>query len=242
MLLSTSFLLLSLNSAFSQATVQQNIPQNVEVSKKKNPGDLPYAAFHKLQERLISYLPPEPRVIDFLSRASFHGVDKQASDDFSPTGWGVAIVGESVDHVVPMIRGGYFVLPNLPQAKQERAKILFNTKTKKNFLKTAWKLRLQNNSISYQDFAKSFGEVKQLQEKIRWYEISFQDEKDSRFDSLKACFMGSEGEILIDDKPANTTKLGRCVSLVFDPSQVASNPLIQFKGEVEMITLANSKE
>lgn len=242
MLLASSILFLSLNSAPAQTVVQQSEPQNVEVAKKKNPGDLPYAAFHKLQERLISYLPKEPRVIDFLNRVSFDGADKQASDDFAPKAWGVAIVSESVDHVVPMMRGGYFVLPDLPQAKQEKAKILFNTRTQKNFLKTAWKLRIQDNSIRYADFARSFGEVKQLQEKIRWYEIGLKDEKDSRFDSLKVCFMENDGEVLVDDRPVNATKLGRCIALVFDPNLVQSNPLIKFKGAVEIVTLAYSKE
>lgn len=242
MFLIANFLLLGFNAQSLQPNDQQNIPQSVEVAKKKNIGDLPYAAFYKLQERLIAIMPNEPRTIDFTNRVSFNDIGKQERDDYSPHNWGVAIVGESVDYVVPMTRGGYFVLPDLPQARQEKAKLLFNTTTQKNFLKTAWILRHNDNTISYKDFARSFDEVKQLQEKIRWYEISFRDEKKSTFDSLKACFRESGGAILLDDTPAKTLELGRCVWLEFDQKQVNLNPAIKFVGALEIVTLANTKE
>ncbi|MFC0350314.1 hypothetical protein [Undibacterium danionis] len=221
---------------------QQNIPQSVEVAKKKNPGDLPYAFFYKSQGRLLEYMPVEPRTIDFSNRISFNGLGKQERDDYFPSNWGVAIVSDSVDVVVPMTRGGYFVLPDLPQARQENAKLLFNTTSQKGSLKTAWILRYRDNTLSYTDFARSFDEVKQIQEKIKWYELKFKDEKKSSFDSLKACFLEAGGDILLDDVPAKTSKLGRCVRLEFAPELVKSNPRLKFVGALEIVTLANTKE
>lgn len=243
MLLITSFFLLSVHaqSTTSQAD-QDNVPQSVKVAKKKNPGDLPYDGFYKLQERLLAYMPSEPRTIDFSSRASFNTLEKQERDDYSPQNWGVAIVGDSVDYVVPMIRGGYFVLPDLPQARAEKAKLLFNTTTQKNFLKTAWILRHHDNTLSYADFARSFDEVKQIQEKIKWYELSFRDEKYSKFDALKACFLKTGGTILLGDAPAKTQGQGRCIVLKFDQEQTKSNPTIKFVGELEIVALDNVEE
>nr|WP_315472653.1 hypothetical protein [uncultured Undibacterium sp.] len=243
MLLIANLLLLSLSAQSSSPNiVQENIAQSVKVVKKKNPGDLPYDGFYKNQERLIAYLPNEPRTIDFSNRVSFNDMERQARDDYSPQTWGVAIVGDSVDYVVPMIRGGYFVLPNSPEARQEKAKILFNTTTQKNFLKTAWVLRLSENTLSYKDFARSFDEVKQLQEKIRWYELNLKDEKNAKFDALKACFMESGGQILLDDTSAETLEQGRCISLKFDKEKLALNPKIKFVGTLEIVTLANTQE
>lgn len=242
MFLIANFLLLGFNAQSLQPNDQQNIPQSVEVAKKKNLGDLPYGPFYKNQERLIAYLPNEPRIIDLSKRISFNGMGKQERDDYSPQNWGVAIVGDSVDYVVPMTRGGYFILPDLPQARQEKAKLLFNATTQKNFLKTAWVLRHHDNTISYKDFARSFVEVKQLQEKIRWYELNLKDEKNAIFDSLKACFRESGGAILLGDAPAKTLELGRCVWLEFNQKQVNLNPAIKFVGALEIVTLANTKE
>jgi len=243
MLLIANLLLFSLSvQSSSPINTQENLTQSVNVVKKKNPGDLPYDGFYKLQERLIAYLPNEPRTIDFSNRVSFNDIERQARDDYSPNNWSVAIVGDSVDYVVPMIRGGYFVLPNLPEARQENAKLLFNTTTQKNFLKTAWILRHHENTISYKDFARAFDEVKQIQEKIKWYELSFKDEKNSSFDALKACFMESRGQILLDDIPAETLEQGRCISLKFDKEKLALNPKIKFVGTLEIVTLGNTKE
>lgn len=242
MFLITNLLLLSLHAqSLPPYNDQENITQSIKVAKKKNPGDLPYDGFYKNQVRVIAYMPNEPRTIDFMSRASFDGADERERDDFAPHSWGVAIVGDSVDEVVPMIRGGYFVLPDLPQARQEKAKLLFNTTTKKNNLKTAWVLRHHENTISYKDFARSFEEVKQLQAKIKWYELNLKDEKNMTFDSLKACFLESGGTIVLDDIPVTNLEQGRCVLLKFDPEQIESNPTIKFVGTLEIVTLANSK-
>ena len=243
MLLIANFLFLSLNvHAPSLHIDQENVSQSVKVAKQKNPGDLPYVGFYKNQARIIAYMPNEPRTIDFSNRASFDDLKGQERDDFSPQNWGVAVVSDSIDYVVPMIRGGYFVLPDLPQAREEKAKLLFNTKTQKNFLKTAWILRHQENTIRYVDFAQSFDEVRQIQEKIKWYEFNLSDEKKSTFDSLKACFLEAGGSILLNDIPANSLELGRCRWLKFDKEQIKSNPTIKFVGTLEIVTLANTKD
>lgn len=103
-------------------------------------------------------------------------------------------------------------------------------------------LRHRDNAITYKDFARSFDEIRQLQEKIRWYELNLKGEKNAVYDSLKACFLEPGGNILLDDVPAKTSKLGRCVWLEFDPEQVKSNLTIKFVGTLEIVTLANTKE
>lgn len=243
MLIFTSVVLLNfLAQNTASQTDQNNAHQSVQVAKKKNPGDLPYDGFFKNQVRMLAYMPNEPRTIDFASRASFNALEKQEQDDYSPQNWGVAIVSDSVDYVVPMIRGGYFVLPDLPQARAEKAKLLFNTTTQRNFLKTAWILRHRDNAISYADFARSFDEVKQIQEKIKWYELNLRDEKKASFDSLKACFLTPGGNILLNDVPAKTVEQGRCIWLKFDQEQSKSNPTIKFVGELVIVSLANTEE
>lgn len=103
-------------------------------------------------------------------------------------------------------------------------------------------LRHTDNRLSYKDFARSFDEVKQLQDKIKWYELNLKDEKNSTFDSLKACFMESGGQILLNGMPADTLGHGRCILLKFDQEKLALNPVITFVGVLEIVTLANTKE
>ncbi len=102
-------------------------------------------------------------------------------------------------------------------------------------------LRHRDNAITYKDFALSFDEVRQLQEKIRWYELNLKGEKNAVYDSLKACFLEPGGNILLDDVPAKTSKRGRCVWHEFDPEQEKLNPTIRFVGALEVVTLANTK-
>ena len=135
----------------------------IEIRHKKNPGDLDYAIVYKLQERVRAYLPPEPRVIDYRGRAIFNAVNtltRTERDNFMPAGWAVAIVGKTVDYTVPTAKGGYFVLPDLPLAREEGAKLMFNTQTKERTMGVTWSVRLrEGNVLPYRDYRESVGGI-----------------------------------------------------------------------------------
>lgn len=211
----------------------------VEISRKKNPGDLAYTFFFKAQSLLQSFLPPEPRTIDMRFRLSFAGITGAARDEYFPDTWAVAIVGDTIDHTVPISRGGYFLIPALEQALEEKATLMFNTQTRRNNLSTAWKLRIaEGQRLAYADFARAFDEVKVVQKQIPWYRIGLHEERTARFDGLKACFLEAGGRIDIDGQPAATSTEGTCQILKFDPSAAnAGQAEIAFSGPLDIVTL-----
>ena len=211
----------------------------VEIKSKKNPGDLPYKGFLSQQTDLLSYMPPEPLVIDMRMRLSFTAIEEAERDVYMPDTWAVAVVGDTVDHQIPVARGGYFVLPDLKQAASERATIMFNTQTRKNWLDVGWLVRMkENNTLPYSDFAKALEQVKYTQDKIPWYRTSFRHEKKVRFDGLKACFTSGGGDILIDGQAAETITRGPCKLLKFEPAKAnAPGSVIAILGPVANITL-----
>lgn len=211
----------------------------ITIHRTKNPGDLQYTYFLNAWKFLLSTLPPEPRVLDARLRLSFTDLAGPAKDEYVPTSWAVAIVGDTVDQAIEVDRGGYFVLPELEQAVREKATIMFNARTRKEYINTAWKFRLgERQTLSYADFAKAFDEVAATQKKIPWYKAVLHDEKVARFDSLKACFHPGESRIEIDGRPADTIKAGSCQVLKFDPALARSGkPEIAFVGPLDIVTL-----
>lgn len=211
----------------------------IRISRMKNPGDLPYVGFRQSLNRLASYLPPEPRVLDIRSRLSFTELSELERDSFLADTWAVAIVGNTFDHTIDVERGGYFVLPELEQAVREEATIMFNARTRKNYLGIAWKFRIaEGQTLSYRDFARAFEEVAAVQTKIPWHRISLRDERLARFDGLKACFHPDGGRIDIDGQPAPTTSIGSCQVLRFAPEMAGKgNPTIRFVGPLDIVTL-----
>lgn len=218
-------------------TVKELSP--IQVKRTKNPGDLPYLNFKKTIDRLASYLPPEPRVLDMRLRLSFTDLSESARDAYRPDTWAVAIVGDTLDHTIDVERGGYFLLPELDQAIKEKATIMFNARTRKNYLKVAWKVRIAEGQVlSYTDFSRAFDEVADVQKKIPWHHISLYEERLARFDGLKACFHTDGGRIDIDGQPAPTVDTGSCRVLKFDPAMASKgNPRISFVGSLDIVTL-----
>jgi hypothetical protein len=211
----------------------------VEIKSKKNPGDLPYKGFLSLQNDLFSYLPPEPLAIDVRFRVSFTAMEQAQRDVYLPETWAVSIVGDTVDHPVAVARGGYFLLPDLKEAARERATIMFNSQTRKNWIDVAWLVRLkENNTLPYEDFAKALEQVKQTQANMPWYRPAFRYEKNVRFDGLKACFNSDGGDILVDGQPAETISRGPCKLLKFEPAK-ANTPgsVVAILGPVANVTL-----
>jgi hypothetical protein len=215
--------------------------QPVEIRHKKNPGDLDYAIVYKLQERVRAYLPPEPRVIDYRARATFNAVNtltRTERDNFMPAGWAVAIVGKTVDYTVPTSRGGYFVLPDLPLAREEGAKLMFNTQTQERTMGVTWSIRLRDGSVlPYRDFAKALEEFEYVRNKVRWYERGLANLRTIQYSALRACFVGGDGAILIDGAASGATARGSCWILKFDAAKGSTDAIIGFTAELESLTL-----
>ncbi|MGG7605630.1 hypothetical protein [Massilia sp. BKSP1R2A-1] len=230
-----------ISGAFAQEAAAGAVKElsPVTIHRTKNPGDLQYSYFLSGWKFLLSTLPPEPRVLDARLRLSFTELSGPARDDYLPTSWAVAIVGDTLDQAIEVERGGYFVLPELEQAVREKATIMFNARTRKEYINTAWKFRIgAGQTLSYADFAKAFDEVAGVQKRIPWYKASLHDEKVARFDSLKACFHPGEGRIEIDGRPADTIKAGSCQVLKFDPALARTGrPEIAFVGPLDIVTL-----
>jgi hypothetical protein len=213
----------------------------IEIRSKTNKGDLPYRGFYRIFERLLSMLPPAPRVAEPTFQMSFTELDAAQQDAFLKPSWNVAIVGNAVDIDVPVIRGGYFVLPADEKGVAADASIMFNSQTRRNFLKVAWKLPLAaNQPLSYRDFARSFEEVATVQAKIPWYSIALGAEKRARFDALKACFAQDDGEILVDGAPVTAIRSANCRIYRFDPALASTAAVISLRGAVEIVVLEDS--
>jgi hypothetical protein len=225
----------------AQEIPESNVSANatvdtVKVNSRKNPGNLPYLAFLKNQETLKSYFPPEPRLINYSNRMTFTELTESEQDSYEPKNWDVAVVGDTVDQLVPVSRGGYFVLPDIPEARKERAQIAFNSQTRKGWIGVAVHIKSEGNSLPYSSFSQIFSEWKKVHDSISWYQFGFRNVKSWAPDSLKVCFAGASGGVLLDEIVATTQKRGRCQFLKFDAEMAKRNPLIRFQGEIENLT------
>jgi len=183
----------------------------IVVQSRINQGTLRYHAFYKAFGRVLALLPPAPRIIEPVYQMSFTELPPEQEDSFLKPTWNVAIVDQETDIDVPMIRGGYFVLPALEDKLAKDASILFNSQTRKNFLRIAWKLRLRTSqSLAYADIMRALQEVNEVQKKIPWYSLELRTEKRARFDAVKACFAEDNGELRLDDQPLAVIHSAHC--------------------------------
>jgi hypothetical protein len=218
-------------------------PREIKVAAKKNPGDVRYDQFYDLQQRLIGYLPPEPRLFDAVQRVSFTRVSLAEQDAYEPPGWAVSIVGDGVDETLPIRRGGYFVLPYLEDAYKGRATVMFKDQSKRNYTDTAWVMRVgESRQLRYADFGKALEQLREVQDTIPLIRaINYRVEKYSNYDGLKACFLDNDGAMLIDGKPAAHAVVGNCWVLKYDRKQANGGPPIEFRGRLDIVTLIETE-
>jgi len=211
----------------------------VKINAKKYAGDLSYKSFYAMQALIQSFQPPEPRVIDFSYRLSFMDLSLAERDAYAPDSWAVAIVGDSFDQVVPVARGGYFVLPESQQAVQENATVMFNAQTRWRSLDVAFKLRVSpQQTLGYASFARAIQEFKVVQNQVPWYRNGLRAIRNARIDGLRACFSSPDARIEIDGAQAQTQVEGMCQVLKFDPAAArAGNATIAFIGQLDNVTL-----
>lgn len=210
----------------------------VNIHRKTNAGDLPYRGFLGLQNYVQSLLPHGPKAIELRLRVHFASPKGTPYDEFQPKGWAVAIVGDTLDHIVPVSRGGYFLLPDLERAAAENATIMFNTPTHEGRIALEWKLRVSSKqTLSYADFAKALEQVKAVQRKIPWDRPGLREVRSVDYDGLTACFLSNKGRIEIGGQAAPTLTEGACWVLKFDPAAAAGGPEIAFIGPLDIVTL-----
>lgn len=221
----------------------EGVQARPHAERRKNPGDMSYRAAWRMQKKVASLLPKEARLISPSLRLSIAGMDPAARAEFKPADWGVAIVGKTVDTVVPMQRGGYFAVPQLSQAqgRQEDAIVMFNAQARKNSLDIGWQLNVPASGLlAYREFGQALAELKLAQAGIAWWDIPLAAEKKARFNALRACFSGQEGVILVAGQPAGTKLSAHCSLLAFDPARLGADPAIAFVGTLEQVTLDDS--
>lgn len=220
------------------AFAQDAAVSSVEIRSKKNAGDMPYLSAYKVQQRLLSMLPSEPRVSDVRMRVLFTSLSQSEQDDFLPATWAVAVVGKTFEQVVPVSRGGYFLLPEVPIATDEDATLMFNTQTKKKTLSAVWTVRAQGGKVlPYRDFGRAIDEYEVVRRKIGVGELEMRQLRENRPNALRACFVNKEGAILLDGAAAGAVARGSCWLLPFDAARAATASLIAFSGALETLTL-----
>ena len=211
----------------------------VKIHRKTNPGDLPYQPFVDVQTYVLSLVPPDARMIELRQRVNFNGLSEAAKDAYLPESWAVAIVGDAVDQTVPVSRGGYFLLPELPPAAAQGASIMFNTQTRKGYLSMVWKLRIpEAQTLAYADFARALDEAAAVQRSVPWYRYNLRNVRRTGFDALRACFLDGGGRIEVDGQPAATSASGVCHVLRFDPGGAQKGgATIAFIGPLDIVIL-----
>lgn len=211
----------------------------VNIHRKTNRGDLPYKPFFLIQTYLQSLLPPEPRAVDLLGRVQFVARSEAEKDLFAPESWAVAVVGNDLDQVVPVQRGGYFLLPEVELGMLELGTIMFNTQTQKGKMSVAWKVRMPpTQTLSYADFAKALEEVASVQRRIPTYRYDLREIRRHGHNALRACFLKEPGRIEIDGRPAATIPDGACQVLKYDAAVArAGMAQIAFVGKLDLVTL-----
>jgi hypothetical protein len=219
------------------------LPGEIRIQAQKNPGDVSYQRFYDLQQRMMSYLPAEPRLFDVANRISFMRLSLAEQDAYKPKTWAVSIVGNELDETVPLRRGGYFLLPYLETAYKEKATVMFREQSKHNFVAMAWVLRIDDSRrLSYADFDKAIKQVQAVQKTIPLrYVLNFYAEKFGKYDGLKACFLEPGGEIRIDGKQVADSISGTCSVLKFDPAKVAGGQIIEFAGALDIVTIIETE-
>lgn len=244
LLRSASILFAGLLSAASHAQEQpERPPHAVNVQARKNAGNVPYRFFIDGQRRLRSYLPAEPRMLDFMYRVSFTELSIPEQDAYEPAGWSVSIVGDTVDQAVPVRRGGYFELPEIAQAYEEGATIMFKEQSRRKAVEVDWIVRVgPEHRLAYSDFARTMDEIHAIQKSIPIYQLRVRSVKYAKYDGIKACFRAPGGTVLIHGKPGADVTIGNCGVLKFDAGRAARGETIEFSGPLDIVTVVETAD
>lgn len=235
-------LILSAGLAAGVLPVQAQEPAHtVKVEAAKKHGEVAYRAFHRGQQMMRSWQQPEPRLLDFWYRASYADMAPADVESYLPDAWGVSILSASIDQVVPMRRGGYFHLPELPQALKEDAVVLFREPNRRGRLEIAWLLRVgSGRKMSYGTLARALEEIRGVQARASVLSPRFWQFKYYRYDAVQACFLDADGAILVDGQPVVDDTVGNCKRIRIDPGRFASEAQVEFAGAFDSAAVVGS--
>lgn len=222
---------------------QEGEASQVTVQARKKHGELGYRFFQRGYKQLQSYQPPEPRSLDLWLQAIYTEMTEPERDTYLPSGWGVAILSKSVDATIPVRRGGYFVLPDLPQADEEDAVIMFKEPSRKRKLNVVWALRVpQEQRLGYGMLKKAMAELRAVQDKIPFFSLPLFHEKRAKYDGIKACFLTPGGSVLIAGTPVGDATIGNCTVLKVDPGYRSDHDTIEFSGPLDIVTIVQTAD
>ncbi|KQQ32682.1 hypothetical protein ASF61_14170 [Duganella sp. Leaf126] len=213
----------------------------VQITALRNAGTLDYGAYYALQRKLLGYMPPDHAHVQPFLRLSFTDLTADQQDGYEPADWAVAVVSDSSDHPVASLRGGYFVLPNLPLPEGETASILFNARTKAHFLAVAWSIppdvwpRLDVAAVRA-----ALRELHATQANIPWYALGLRTEKYDSPDLLKVCFDGA-GTVGLGDRRYASRDSG-CALVPLRDLDAAATPALALvlDGRLSFVSLGHS--
>ena len=215
----------------AQAQDAGALPTDLRARAKQYAG-LDYRAFHRVQQRLQTLLPPEPRLVDVWLQDA-----RPERDAWQPEGWNVAVLGRTLEQAVPVRRGGYFLLPGLAPEEEEGARIVFREPGRRRTLAIQWQLRVgADGRIGQRTLVEALGQLRTVQESIPFYAAALWREKNARYDGIKACFLAPGGAILVDGQPAPGPTVGDCRIMKIAPGEGT----VAFTGELDIVTFVQT--
>ncbi|QYF92938.1 hypothetical protein KY495_19835 [Massilia sp. PAMC28688] len=209
-------------------------------ARKKQAGDLSYQTMWRMQTRVSAMLPRTAQLITPVLRLTLDEMGERERLEFLPPVWGLAVIGKTLDTVLPMRRGGYFEVPAIAQAqaRQEDAIVRFNIAPQSKTFEVAWQVAVPDGgSMPYARLAQAFDELRLAQQEMAWWDIMVMEEKNARFDAVRACFADEGGRILVDGMPAGTALSPHCILLPFEPVRASGHTQLVFAGALDSVTL-----
>lgn len=210
----------------------------VKVATAKKHGEVQYRFFYRVQKELLASQAPEPRLLDFWYRADYADMSESERETYQPEGWAVSVVSASVDQDVPVRRGGYFRLPDLPLAYEEDAVVLFRETNRRRKLLLAWEMRIgPDRKTTYASLLKAAEELRGVQKRTSVFRPGLWRFKLWAVNAVQACFKEAGGAILVAGQPVADETTGSCKTIKIDPNRFAGDVQVEFAGSLEAVLL-----
>lgn len=213
----------------------EDTANRVTVTAMHNKADYSYPGYVRAFSRLSAMLPPEPRHIDLVHRILFTKLGPVEQDQFTSPTWAISIVSRSLDREIPIVRGGYFLLPADPVAMRDNASLMFNAHTRDGMLGLAVKMRARYGDVIHAaDLAAALDEANQFHAKASKTDYYHGQ---GHFNAIKACFATPEGDMIVTGGAGFKTSLGTCKLYVPAETDVGAKADIAFNAEPDIVVL-----
>lgn len=222
-------------SLLSAAALAEDAAPRVNVTAVHNEAELTYPGFLLSFAKLNALLPAEPRHFDLLHRIQFTRLNPIEQDQFTSPTWAISIVSRTRDIEVPIVRGGYFLLPIDQVAMQEHARIIFNTHTRDGVLGLAFQMRRHAGDVIHAaDLAAAFAEANQFHVEASKTPLYHGP---GNFNAIKACFATQSGDMIVTHGTGVKSSLGTCQLYVPADGDVNARTDIAFSAEPDIVVL-----